>query len=275
MRNRNSGSISSSINSRSTESDSNYTDQPFCTIENNPRAHEDEDEQLPLEIVLPATELARTMMHPAPPMDDNQSIITELSMDEVLRIASMDEELRLALEISKRDTGNHGNHHPPRPTPPVPRPVPRTQDNLGRDAMNHDAPNDSSLADLLLALKLSVEESGLDRRAPTNLDELIAFEMSQDSRQHMTDFVAAAGAMDNSNSNSSPRPPHKPPNLVNSIDSEGRRQQLLERGTSETKSTIESRQAHVVTCLGCGGRLQAPMSYSLVYCPRCHTISPA
>lgn len=297
--------------------------------------------------------------------DDNHSLSTAES--------SMDDDLRLALEISKRDTVN-----PPRPAQ---RPVPqKTQDNFRREAMDHARhASNSSLADLLLALKLSAEESGLDRRASTNLDELLAFEMSQDSRQHMTDFVAAgittssssstastsnsnaykstpmkhrsSGSINTGNNNNpeeqlrilqkireeqeqrqlemalkaserermqpggktmnhlpattsnylqsqqramedwNQRPGgstaasmfqngvrsshHQRQNSISSIDSEGRRQQLLERGTSETKHAIRSGQAHVVTCLGCSGRLQAPISYSLVYCPKCHTISPA
>jgi hypothetical protein len=64
-------------------------------------------------------------------------------------------------------------------------------------------------------------------------------------------------------------------NSNSSVDSEGRRRELLQRGTIETKNAISSGQAHIVTCRGCGGRLQAPVSYSLVFCPKCQTISPA
>ena len=53
-----------------------------------------------------------------------------------------------------------------------------------------------------------------------------------------------------------------------------RREELIQRGTSETQEAISSGQAHIVICRGCTGRLQAPKSYSLVYCPRCQTITP-
>ena len=58
-------------------------------------------------------------------------------------------------------------------------------------------------------------------------------------------------------------------------DSAGRRRELLERGTQETQEAILSGKAQIVKCRGCNGRLQAPASYSLVYCPKCQTISPA
>lgn len=60
-----------------------------------------------------------------------------------------------------------------------------------------------------------------------------------------------------------------------SQDSTDRRRELVERGTAETQEAITSGQAHIVTCRGCKGRLQAPVSYSLVFCPKCQTISPA
>jgi hypothetical protein len=50
---------------------------------------------------------------------------------------------------------------------------------------------------------------------------------------------------------------------------------LLQRGSYETQQAIRRGEAHVVQCQGCGGRLQAPISYALVYCPECHTVSPA
>jgi ribosomal protein L37AE/L43A len=49
---------------------------------------------------------------------------------------------------------------------------------------------------------------------------------------------------------------------------------LLQRGSYETQQAIRRGQAHVVQCQGCRGRLQAPISYALVYCPECHTVSP-
>jgi hypothetical protein len=56
---------------------------------------------------------------------------------------------------------------------------------------------------------------------------------------------------------------------------DGQRHRLLERGTQETQEAIASGRAHIVKCRNCGAKLQAPVSYSLVYCPRCQTVSPA
>ena len=305
--------------------------------------------------------------------------------------SSMDEELRLALEISKQDTGvpNSSTSGYPqrsqasygsttRQNAPINRPSPSAanhpnhsfvkQSSFTRDAMAQARESsNSSLADLMLALKLSAEESGLtpgepdiNRRTSTNLDELLAFELAQNSAQSMTDFVAAGisaapgpsksrsetsadnpdeqfrilekiraerekrelemalkaseresktssqpgavamhhpanylysqeKAMEgwarpgftrnqnqaNHNNPTKQRPRTQRENSLSSIDSEGRRRELLERGTSETQEAIRSGQAHVVICRGCGGRLQAPLSYSLVFCPKCQTISPA
>lgn len=50
--------------------------------------------------------------------------------------------------------------------------------------------------------------------------------------------------------------------------------ELLHRGSLETQNAIANGRAHVVQCQGCFGRLHAPMSYALVYCPKCHTVSP-
>ena len=70
--------------------------------------------------------------------------------------------------------------------------------------------------------------------------------------------------------------PIPPPNRrQTSQDSATRRRELVERGTAETQQAIASGLAHIVTCRGCQGRLQAPVSYSLVFCPKCQTISPA
>jgi Ubiquitin interaction motif len=53
------------------------------------------------------------------------------------------------------------------------------------------------------------------------------------------------------------------------------RENLLVQGTIETQQAISSGRAHTVKCRKCGARLQAPLSYALVYCPKCETISPA
>lgn len=57
---------------------------------------------------------------------------------------------------------------------------------------------------------------------------------------------------------------------------EARSRSLLEnRGAKETRQAISNGNSRVVRCKGCKGRLQAPVHYSLVYCPKCQTISPA
>jgi hypothetical protein len=50
--------------------------------------------------------------------------------------------------------------------------------------------------------------------------------------------------------------------------------ELLRRGNQETQTAIATGRSHVVVCQGCGNRLHAPRSYSLVFCPTCSTISP-
>lgn len=49
---------------------------------------------------------------------------------------------------------------------------------------------------------------------------------------------------------------------------------LLQRGHMETRVAIDEGRSHVVLCQGCNSRLHAPMSYALVFCPSCHTVSP-
>ena len=51
--------------------------------------------------------------------------------------------------------------------------------------------------------------------------------------------------------------------------------ELLLKGAMETQQAISSGRAHIVKCQKCGARLQAPLNYSLVYCPQCQTVSPA
>ncbi|KAG7344299.1 hypothetical protein IV203_022307 [Nitzschia inconspicua] len=52
------------------------------------------------------------------------------------------------------------------------------------------------------------------------------------------------------------------------------RENLLVKGAIETQQAIATGRAHTVRCITCEARLQAPVSYALVYCPRCETISP-
>ena len=54
-----------------------------------------------------------------------------------------------------------------------------------------------------------------------------------------------------------------------------RRSQLETRGATETRQAISNGDSHVVKCNGCSRRLQAPLHYSLVFCPKCQTVSPA
>lgn len=69
-------------------------------------------------------------------------------------------------------------------------------------------------------------------------------------------------------------------NNVSSSLSGGRRRQprrlssLEARGTTETREAISNGNSQVVKCKGCQGRLKAPVNYSLVFCPKCQTISP-
>jgi len=58
------------------------------------------------------------------------------------------------------------------------------------------------------------------------------------------------------------------------LDHERGRNSLMQRGTAETQRAIAAGQAHIVTCRGCGAKLQAPIAYSLVFCPNCQTVSP-
>jgi predicted RNA-binding Zn-ribbon protein involved in translation (DUF1610 family) len=51
-------------------------------------------------------------------------------------------------------------------------------------------------------------------------------------------------------------------------------QDMVRRGLVETQRAVQEGRAHVVQCQGCGERLQAPVHYSLVYCPTCGVISP-
>jgi predicted RNA-binding Zn-ribbon protein involved in translation (DUF1610 family) len=57
-------------------------------------------------------------------------------------------------------------------------------------------------------------------------------------------------------------------------ESHHRRQDMVRRGLVETQRAVQEGRAHVVRCQGCGERLQAPVHYSLVYCPTCGVISP-
>lgn len=109
---------------------------------------------------------------------------------------------------------------------------------------NSDEDIDDDLdADLKLALEASRNEA--ERRRSSN------FVLSQ--QQAMQEFSAKKPA---------------------ALDPDQSKEVLLQRGTAETHRAISEGQAQIVACRGCGGRLQAPRSYSLVFCPKCQTISP-
>lgn len=70
-------------------------------------------------------------------------------------------------------------------------------------------------------------------------------------------------------------PPQRGPPLAGaSVGGGPSNEALLLRGHYETREAIANGKAHVVQCRGCLGRLHAPMSYSLVFCPKCKTVSP-
>jgi hypothetical protein len=74
------------------------------------------------------------------------------------------------------------------------------------------------------------------------------------------------------NSRSSSAGSHRQHNVGD--ESHLQQQDMVRRGLVETQRAVQEGRAHVVQCQGCGERLQAPVSYSLVYCPTCGVISP-
>jgi hypothetical protein len=52
------------------------------------------------------------------------------------------------------------------------------------------------------------------------------------------------------------------------------REAMVRQGQLETRQAILQGQSHIVTCRGCHGKLHAPRSCSLVFCPNCSTVSP-
>lgn len=52
-----------------------------------------------------------------------------------------------------------------------------------------------------------------------------------------------------------------------------RQRDLIRQGREETEQAVQSGQARIVSCQGCGSQLQAPMGFKFVYCPSCGTIS--
>jgi hypothetical protein len=118
--------------------------------------------------------------------------------------------------------------------------------------------DDSIDADLDADLKLALEASRNEASDDYVLSQQKAMEL----------FSARKGSA--SSTASSPERPNNPPPL----DHDRSKAALLQRGTAETHRAISTGQVQVVTCRGCNGRLQAPLSYSLVFCPKCQTVSP-
>jgi len=54
-----------------------------------------------------------------------------------------------------------------------------------------------------------------------------------------------------------------------------RRSRMETSGAKKTLEAISKGKSHAVKCQGCKGRLIAPVHFSLVFCPKCKTISPA
>lgn len=130
--------------------------------------------------------------------------------------------------------------------------------------------------ELMLALKVSQEHP-----APPAIDikdQARDFLLSQQKamEEWSKSTSNAAGESDQDDDHDDWKaPPLGRRKSTSSQDSTERRRELVQRGTAETQEAITSGQAHIVTCRGCQGRLQAPVSYQLVFCPKCQTISPA
>jgi hypothetical protein len=163
------------------------------------------------------------------------------------------------------------------------------------DHHNHSRPEDQmrilqqireeqERCELELALKVSQEQSQpppiqvLNKAHPTTSsagDFLFSQQKAMEEWSLSPNTNTNTNTKTTTNTTPSPRQMGARQNSLSSIDSSERRRELLERGTQETQQAISSGQARIVTCRGCGGRLQAPVSYSLVFCPKCQTISPA
>ena len=111
--------------------------------------------------------------------------------------------------------------------------------------------------DYLLSQQLAMEEYQQLQRSPIRRARSLAERRDQQQPRH----VSFEHYQPHSSDESEPR--HSP-----------EEDRLLQQGNRETREAIANGTAHVVQCRGCLGRLHAPMSYALVYCPRCHTVSP-
>lgn len=109
--------------------------------------------------------------------------------------------------------------------------------------------------DFLLSQQLAMEEWQQVPRSPVRRSRSLA------GRREHPHHVSFEHYMPHSSDESEPR---------SSLEEDS----LLQQGNRETREAIANGMAHVVQCRGCLGRLHAPMSYALVYCPKCHYVSP-
>mmetsp|Transcript_15410 Transcript_15410/g.37949 ORF Transcript_15410/g.37949 Transcript_15410/m.37949 type:complete len:861 (+) Transcript_15410:346-2928(+) len=135
-------------------------------------------------------------------------------------------------------------------------PLPQQQQQEGGD--------DQVDADLKMALAVSRDE------ARSASGDLANFEASTDGdfvlqqQRAMEQFAAQKNQPAGGAASAKPPP----------LDHERGRNSLVQRGTAETHVAISNGKAHIVTCVGCQANLQAPIAYSLVFCPNCQTVSP-
>ncbi|VEU35618.1 unnamed protein product [Pseudo-nitzschia multistriata] len=170
--------------------------------------------------------------------------------------------------------------------------------------------DDENDRDLRLAIQLSkLESSSKTTKAPSNLDEkwsCTAVEESQaapfdtddaggidesvrSQQKAMEEYEQSSTSLDGCpyqkpgtprsfSASALPREDHSAssPSLSGVRKRQPRRPSLLEtRGTTETRHAISNSSSRIVRCKGCQRRLQAPVHYALVFCPKCRTISPA
>lgn len=110
--------------------------------------------------------------------------------------------------------------------------------------------------DYLLSQQLAMEEYQHLRRSPMRRSRSLA-----ERREQQPQRVSFEHYQPHSSDESEPHPSPE-------------EDRLLQQGNRETREAIANGTAHVVQCRGCLGRLHAPMSYALVFCPKCHTVSP-
>lgn len=208
-----------------------------------------------------AAAAARTTTTTITPPDD-EPVVTDPTQLEIMNKIRLEAE-RKQIEAALRESGVGGtaeyiNHH---------------------NSHNVVAEEDTAMMDYLLSQQLAMEEWQHVPRPP----------MRRTSSEHRSASAGADVPYRVSMEHYTPRPPNNN-NNHNGRPAPARRRsltaprattsptshndELLQRGSLETQEAIANGRAHVVQCQGCLGRLHAPMSYALVYCPQCHTVSP-